>query len=316
MALPIIFIHQGYNWYLNFSLRQAQASNPEADIILIGDHTNDKFDFVRHVDMADYDDEAKDFADVYEHLTTNRYRRALVWSQRWFIMKAVLEQFGIEKAFVADSDVLIYSELAQIEDSWFKKCSLGLVIPEHQENYRWNASPEVSYWTQESLSNFCTFLMNSYTRPELKAKYKEKWRYHQESGKPGGVCDMTSLYLFAQDQFPEPVANLTEVREGATFDCRINRAENRFKNEYQMQGNEKKIDWKGGAPYGQNVRLGQKVRFHTLHFQGHAKHLMPSFYRGPAFAGMKRAHLWLRAKAGAKNILSGARRAVWNVFRR
>ena len=76
--MAIVFIHGGYSPYLEFSLRQARAADPAADLVLLGDADNDRFPFLRHVDAsaAPFREAAAPVARVYEHWSTNR--RALM----------------------------------------------------------------------------------------------------------------------------------------------------------------------------------------------------------------------------------------------
>ena len=71
-AVPIVFVHEQYSFYLEFSLRQAQLANPESPLHLIGDANNDRFPFVDHAAISlpagsDY----QRFGDVYAHESPN-----------------------------------------------------------------------------------------------------------------------------------------------------------------------------------------------------------------------------------------------------
>ena len=86
MSTPIIFFHLGNPEFLGHSLNQARCKNSR--IILLGDETNQGYDFVEHYMFNDYlDTQAKDFIDVYDHLSTNNRQFELVCFLRWFAIK-------------------------------------------------------------------------------------------------------------------------------------------------------------------------------------------------------------------------------------
>lgn len=111
MSLPIVFIHKGYSDYMEYSLRQAKYSNPDSELILLGDEANDRFDFITHVNMKNYSSSANDFAKFYKHYSTNPYHYELFCIQRWFILNEYMNEKNIDKCFVCDTDVMIYSNI-------------------------------------------------------------------------------------------------------------------------------------------------------------------------------------------------------------
>jgi hypothetical protein len=65
MAIPIVTVHRGYAPYLVYVLAQAKHTNPQSDIILLGDIDNQWLSFVRHVNLLNYSSEVQAFAQVY-----------------------------------------------------------------------------------------------------------------------------------------------------------------------------------------------------------------------------------------------------------
>lgn len=128
----------------------------------------------------------------------------------------------------------------------------------------------------------CDFMHRMYTTPDGLAKIKSKWDWHISNNKPGGVCDLTLLWLFVESRNRDRIVNLTPViqsTENGTFSHKISGDENSRQGEYRMNGRLKEIQWRGGIPYGFNVRLGEWVRFKNIHLQGGDKPLAKSFYR-------------------------------------
>lgn len=285
--MALVFIHSGYSPYLEFSLRQARAADPGADIVLLGDAANDRFPFLRHVDVgrAGFETAGGDLAAVYHHRSTNGRAFELVCLQRWFVLRAFLEAEGLADALVLDSDVMLYAPEAELRRRVAGR-TLGVSRPAEQGHYRWMASPHVSYWTAAQADAYCAYVLGSYTEPALAEPYEEKWRYHLDNGVYGGICDMTTLYLYAEAQRPADVANFSAVEDGAACDQNLNGAENEWPDEYRMRGPLKELTWDDqGRPWGYNRRLGGRVRFQALHLQGSAKAYMPVCYRGARFEG-------------------------------
>ncbi len=291
--MPIVFIHQGYSPYLEFTLRQARAAAPDADIVLLGDAANDRFPYVRHVDGAGpgYAAAAAEVAGGYRHLSTNRAEFELGCFERWFRLRALFEAEGWTDAVVLDSDVLLFSDEAAMRRTHLGGAALGLAHPHKQPPFGWTTSAHISYWTADRLADFCAFVLRSYTEPAVLARYQEKWGHHVATKAPGGVCDMTTLWLYAAESLgaegPDDVVNLLEVRDGATFDLNAALAENAWPGEYATADGLKAIRFVDGMPVVHSERTGADVRFHALHLQGHAKARIPSLYRGPSFSGQR-----------------------------
>jgi hypothetical protein len=54
MSLPIVIIHVNNSEYLSYSLAQAKKSNPESNIVLLGDSSNDCYKFIEHENIFNY----------------------------------------------------------------------------------------------------------------------------------------------------------------------------------------------------------------------------------------------------------------------
>jgi hypothetical protein len=104
---------------------------------------------------------------------------------------------------------------------------------------------------------------------------QEKWDWHRTTGTAGGVCDMTMLYLWAQNR--NDVVNFASPLGGGVFDYNINSAENTQSGEYETWLGKKKIVFRDGKPYGRRCEDGAIVRFRSLHFQGAAKSQMERY---------------------------------------
>jgi len=257
----IIFIHKGNPEYLGYSLKQVRKSNPEANIYLLGDESNNKYDFIDHYKIADFSEGANKLAKVYEHMSTNTYQFELFCIQRWFILNEFVKKNNINQFFHADSDVLIFVDIAKEFDK-FKEYDFTLSQ---------GTSGHDSFWFKtEVLNDFCDFVENIYTKKDIETynKLKNFHENYKKTGNLGGVCDMTFLRFYKESGFAK-VGESTEVIGNSTYDHNFSSSKNGL-HLFKSRCSLKKILWKEGAPYGKLVN-DNLVKFNTLHLQGGIK---------------------------------------------
>jgi hypothetical protein len=243
-------------------MKQALVCNK--NVVLITDATFSQ-PGVEVINESDYLKSVEEFRTSYIHMSTNSHGFEMICIERWFILRNYMEHAGIQVAYYSDSDVMIYDDLSTIY-SGYKNYECAYTMPLHQDNLRWSASACCSFWTLSSIKKFCDFILSSY-QPENIGKLREKWDYHQRNSQPGGVCDMTLLYLFAQtvSHF-----SLSKENDGLAFDQNMLDSENYLRDEYRMEKRfgedrmQKKILWRDGRPYGFNMHSRKEVRFIVL----------------------------------------------------
>ena len=110
---PIIFIHYGYSKYLSYVFECAKISNPDAEIILIGDDANKK---VAQNQLEDFDfgEKLKLFDQVYKLIATPHFdvfKHGKDWNEfvfhKWFIL-----EFSSQKAQPTNTSLLIRMKTA------------------------------------------------------------------------------------------------------------------------------------------------------------------------------------------------------------
>lgn len=311
--MALVFIHRGYSAYMEFTLRQARHASPDSEIFLLGDTSNDRFDFVTHVDTTtpDYAAEEARIAEVYRHMSTNRRSFELYCFQRWFVLAHFMRSQGLDEAFVLDTDVLLYASEDDLRAMFLDgETTLGVCQPEDQSNHRWVASPHVSYWTRAQAEAFCTFIIDSYTQPELLARYEKKWNHGKAHGLISGICDMTALYCFAEAQPPSSVVNFLYPQHGAAVDAIFGISDNWERGEFEVGPLGKRVDLNAELPHGRRADGGVTM-MPALHFQGKSKGVLPKYYRGPSFPHRSALATWLRSYYAALRVASAVRvRAV------
>lgn len=188
--VTIIVVHRGNQGYLRDALQCARSAGNE--VVLIGDESNSKD--CNWIDFKDcQSEEYLYFSNIYEHMSSNPYKFELICFERYFLTYEYMKKNHLTDCVMMDSDVCLYEKITQ---ETFKEADLAISIPEQKTKYSMSASAHFSYWKIEVMKEMLEFLISSYKNklPEI----YEKWDWHREKGAPGGICDMTLLYLFAK----------------------------------------------------------------------------------------------------------------------
>ena len=156
---------------------------------------------------------------------------------------------------------------------------LGIAVPQDQPPYRYVATGAVSYWNIEILDNFCQCIIDFYTDSQKFKILEEKWDWHLQGGMAGGICDMTILWHFAQEQEHKVITKVS--KNNSTFDLNINTAINYYYSidEYETKDGVKNIFFVDNKPYCKNIITNENILFHNLQFQGNSKHLVEKYVR-------------------------------------
>ena len=245
MTVSVIMTHGGSGnnpdysdqGYLEYTLKQAQQYNER--VILLGDETHKHLKVERY-NYADFYKEAKQFFEE-EYVQYSRYIEGYdrFVMALYFMLKEFMLAAGLDVVSNSDSDMMIYCDMTEEEKKLPQGYLLGCCIPEYQPPFRWNASTETSFITLEAVHEICAFFHRIYTTPDGLAKVKSKWDWHVANKMAGGVCDLTLMWLFVQEQGRERIVNLTPViqsAEGGTFAHKISGIENSIQGEYRLAG--------------------------------------------------------------------------------
>jgi len=286
-TIPTIIFHVGHQDYLFMCLRQALFFDNE--VHLIGDNVDYIKKRIKHskfhiVDFQKYNELSRKFRPIYKHFSSNPFELELICIMRWMYIYQYMKEENIEKAFICDSDVLLYSNINDDIQKHFPGdmylCTSGSK----------NVTGGQSFFTLDKLHSFVEFCFSFY---ETQIPKIEMW--HPSYKDDGGICDMTLLYYFAHNvsefvglrlpELPYFENDLTKVMDDThTFDLHIGVSGNHtYPNDYEMIKigefvQIKKIHMKDGIPYCFNVRLKKFIRFNLLHFQGGNKQIMRHFY--------------------------------------
>lgn len=280
--IPIIIFHLGDQEYVKLCLQQASRFNKT--VVLLTNVDTFKDLPITLVNINKYSKYLKPVQKFYKHFSTNPYNIEFLCVYRWFVVYEYMKDAKIDRAFLCDSDVLIYENITDINNHVLYPYDY-MLCSSHSKD----VTGGQSIWNLSCLESFIMYTVQFYNTqiPNIQT-------WHKTYTEPGGVCDMTLLYYFAHkdktDKFiglqlpghPMIENDLTNIFDGdLTFDLHLLTAGNHpYPEQYEKDertGN-KKIRFIDGKPVCFNTRLGRDIRFVLLHFQGRNKRIMKDVY--------------------------------------
>ena len=185
--MTIIVFHVGNQEYVNLQIKQAEYYNNK--VILIGDDSNK--DFCKHHYYHNTLQNAynESFEKHYKHISPNNQVFEKVCIERWISIYNLMKQENIEKAFICDSDVLIYTNIRDIANKYYKN---DLYISTTSTKYKVTAGQSI--WTQGKLKEFIDFIINFYQNSDWDYIINY-WNTYLDKIS-GGISDMYLLYCF------------------------------------------------------------------------------------------------------------------------
>ena len=224
--------------------------------------------------------------------------------ERWLVLAEFIRREGIAKAFVVDTDVMIYADLSKLTRNFAPTIKCGLAESDNEvsdETIEYKpVSGNSSYWTSKAIFEFESLLKRLYIEPELQTLLENRWAEYSLTHIYGGITDMDALGLFRRSLSNTEFIN-TSIMSGCNgvFDVALCHSEGAVKDQYQMSGLIKRLEWRSGVPYGIECKSCKRIRFFTLHCQGRYKSFMAGLYNGPDFSGRQ----WLTAKSKYREYL-------------
>lgn len=284
----IIITHRGNPAHLKYVLAQLKETNPGANIVLMGDKSNNRYSFVKHAMLSDYFNMADKFSKVYKHLNSTDISYELFCYQRWFCVYEYMKKNNLKDVFSLDSDVLVYDDLTKLNKFLSKydfAVSAKSLTNKNENPGNWMAGPPLGYFKIETLKSLCDFFTDSYTNKKYTKLFDKKMAYHAKRNEPYGVCDMTQIYFFAKEH-QKNMFNLSDIFE---LDGEKTRIDETIldTSDFVCDDNHKKLLFEGKTVYAFDKKYQNKIRFPLIHFQGYcpvnAKEWIPDYYIGKRY---------------------------------
>lgn len=286
-SLPVVIHHEcadpSKHGYLLDCLRQTAKYNENT--VLLGSANWESLlpQGVSFVDAASLvSPRLQAFERVYVDLAPY-YPNSLIFFRRLFLMEVYLRRQGLQEMILLDSDILVYQNLSAIPE--FQSCEFACCIDKDQhfssedtQGLRWFANCGISYWTLSALDDFLDFLQDSYeNHPD---RLKVKYDYHVAHNIPGGVTEMSLLYLWVMDRPQMRFYNMSVPRNGFAFNNTLWSDVNYAPKEYVVSPFTRlkkfTLPKDGGLPIFY-LQSGGTVRFYNIHFVGSAKNYMHDY---------------------------------------
>lgn len=251
-GVPIVFLYRGNRNFIPYTLFQACRSNPDSRVILLGDRSNAHYKVVcEHYDCLHYLKYSKLLREVYKHKSQWGEDFEFVCIERWFILYEFMITHEIDKCVILDSDILIFSNLTSIRNSF----------PDHDMTWT-GFSAHINFIDSISaLKQFCDFVFEVFSQHESYRNRLDMLYGRITSGaENGNISDMSFFHDF-NSRYPGRLHNLALEKDGCMFDITIEMDQG-----MEMDGKFKKIIWNGKVPYAVNKVTKKLVRLHTIHF--------------------------------------------------
>lgn len=264
-GIPIVLFHIGNHSYLHANIsRLRQISN---NITLIGDETNRGADVTTHIHYKNLrSPELDEFEKHFVNYSTNSAEIERICFARVFYIRKWMESTGNYGCVYLDTDCVL---LRPPEELF--KTGLAYVYNDYATNEpdKMAATIHVSFLTYEFTLAFQRMCYDVYVTKTRFSLIEPKIRYHQETGAPGGICDMTFYFLLTKELSVTKLLDLQS--DGSTFDDNINDTLGFLgKNTFVLRDGRKMIR-KNGVTIEAFCTNGEWVRLNNLHFQGAAK---------------------------------------------
>lgn len=276
--MTIIFLHKGLSWYLEYALKQAKKSNPNARIVLLGDSSNEAMsNIVEYHNMRCYYKDVEDFAKVYTHYSTSPYEYELFNFQRWIIWRNFIKSEGISEAILPDTDTLFFEDV----DLYFTPIKGQIDFTKGKSNYM-----GFMYTKLPVLESFVDFLFNEYSAEQKRIVLKSIFEEWISGGRSGGVSDITLYWLFEDSDYFSVLNTETKPINGCIFVHSLN--SNIFKT---ARGGEVLLEKNKGSFYAKDLS-GNKLKVIAIHCFGDQKLNILRLYKGKGWPKALLIYYW------------------------
>lgn len=246
ISIPVIIVHRGNPFYLLSVLKQVRLLNPQSRICLLGDASNDKYDFIEHYNISDYPDGIEEFEKLYIHMSSNMYKFEGFCFERWLHIRNFVREQNMEYFLHLDSDNLLF---CNVDEVFGKYITYDFTVC-HQ------IGPCNTLFNKSSIEKFCDTMLSVFQSPHGLDKYKITRNLNN-----------TEVFGWYKEKVSDNYLDISIPRDGICFDGSINSSSG-----FEMQGDQKKIYWIDDRPYGKWLETGKKIPFIGLHCQGRARY--------------------------------------------
>lgn len=200
----IFFVHTGNPFYLSLSLEQAKTSNPNTNIILLGDESNKGIKGINHYNVADYFERAKVLDKYYINYSPNARQYEIFCFQRWMAIWEFQQKHPeYDDSFVyCDTDTLLFDDV--ISDL--------MQMGDNRIALEGRVGPAFTFFNKGTLSDFCDTIEWFYMSKEGREYLANFIANNKES--IHGFSDMYAFEYFVNQNEPKVIDAQVDFRGG------------------------------------------------------------------------------------------------------
>jgi len=223
--------------------------------------------FIKLLEL-DYQHEYVKFTKIYKHLSTHTESFELACFERYFALNSCMSKFGLHSAWHLDTDVLPTNGLD-------KYSQFNLVFSAPYEDLS-VASAHTAKFSKNGIESLIYFLLNFFYQKNL-SNLETIYSERLTKGLLGGVSDMTAIAYWLRTLESNSWYNSFG---NVLFDMRINHIFAMLESDFLLKDNsiKKSIYILRLKPHSIEIKFHQKkLRYASVHFQGHHKNLISIF---------------------------------------
>jgi hypothetical protein len=259
---PIVFVQRGLAFYFPTVLVQVARRCVSSRIIVISDVDPSTFlpadvrHRVRWTPSSSLDASADEFRRNYVHLSVNRPWLEQLCFERWFMIRELCRQQGLESVIHLDSDVLVESDVGRHLIQFTDRTVM----------FSRRMGPHVAYFRNiGELDRLCEDILGTYRSAEQVDELRRVFQAIRDRGQVGSISDMFFMERLA-DAAGEGYGDTFAIVNGEFFDHCMGMAEG-----YESRFGTKVVRHRGQSAYCHHLATGEWVKVHALHFQGVTK---------------------------------------------
>jgi hypothetical protein len=272
MSIPIVIFHTG--GAPDYLISCVNISSKTNQVYLIGDDSNQSTFLnnpnVRFFHINDLStNEIEQFKLCFINYSGNDANYEMYCFLRIFYLKSLFERTGLDWVLHTDSDCIILQDINELFPS---PSSVAYSIHKTANEFHMGASIHNALLNRRFCNTFVELCFDIYQNKTRFGLIEKKIQWHQQTGMPGGICDMTLYYLIHSENMISPIIDLNEPLE---FDSSYIVFDLHYSESYGYNGNDtyamedwyKRIIKREGKFYFVKTD-GQEIRTASIHFQG------------------------------------------------
>lgn len=191
-SIPIVIVHRGYKSYVHKVCHKTSETN---HVILIGDESLEKVPYgVQFVNIREY--EQPRTKQIFKNYSTNGFDYEYECFHRVFILKNFMIKHGYDRVFHLDSDCVLLKDINSFEFTY----DIAYCTPFNHHTNRMTSSIHCGLLNIQFCNEFSRLYFEIYASGKSLDLIKDKIEWHEKTGMPGGICDMTLYYILQRDR--------------------------------------------------------------------------------------------------------------------